>query len=81
MRVIGRLVLCGSKVLQQLTQATCLGALEKILERRVISRYEDIYWSRGSPCQTTGPNHTGFFPFGYLDDKVVNISRNPHAVN
>ena len=48
-------------------------------ERRIISKHEDIHWSRGSLFRTTGPNHAGFFPFSYLDDKVWNISRNPHA--
>ena len=39
-------------------------------ERRIISKHEDIHWSQRSPCQTTGPNHAGFLPFSYLDDKV-----------
>ena len=58
---IDRLVLCGSKVLQQLTQATFLCSPERQFERRIISKHEDIHWSRGSPYQTTRPNHAGFF--------------------
>ena len=75
MQGIDRLVLCDNKVLQQLTKATFLYAPERHFETRIISKHEDIHGSQISPCQTTGPDHTGFFPFSYFDDKVWNISK------
>ena len=77
---IDRLVLCGNKVLQQLTQATSFLCSRKDTSREE-SSVKDIHWFQRSPYRTSGPNHAGFFPFGYLDDKVWNMSCNPNAVN
>ena len=64
MQRIDRLVLCDNKVLQQLTQALkqyFFMLQKRHLERRIISKHEDIHCSQRSPCRPTEPTHAGFF--------------------